>query len=150
MTILSVDGDQIALKRPKAFGCDHPLVWIEGETGKVGMSILNNVIASLIAKQVHLEILRKSLEWDRHHLHDTKMYNVYNLLLDRVIKQISDDLYRIKNQLQKQNATIVSEKQEPEERIITYRHQGYVFESRYSNQLIKVKCEQLFQSYLKL
>lgn len=114
------------------------------------MSILNEEVEDLIKKKVHLDILRTALEWDRYHLYQTKMQRVYDRLLDHVMEGITEELRNIKERLKLYQAKIIQEEQRKKDRLVIYRHQGYIFEKQYFNPLIKIECEKLLEKYLNL
>ncbi|SHF38538.1 hypothetical protein SAMN05444392_11924 [Seinonella peptonophila] len=114
------------------------------------MSIFDNDVSRLIQKTVYLQILRSTLEWDRLRMRETKMYKVYNSLIDHVINEISHDLYELKKQLMINKAKIVFEDQLDKARHVEYQHRGYVFKVEYLNHHIKLACENLLQDYLGL
>lgn len=114
------------------------------------MSIINEEIEELIKQKVHLEILRKAVEFDRAALKQTKMKRIYNRLFDHIMDQIAEALQEIKKELHRAQAQILEEEQRSKDRRIVYRYQGYIFEKEYFNPLIKIECENLLATLLKL
>jgi len=114
------------------------------------MSIVNEEIEELVKKKVHLEILRKALEWDRAAFQQTKFQRVYHRLFDHVIEQIGETLHEIKKELHHKQAKIIEEEQRPQDRRVVFRYKGYIFEKEYFNPLIKIECEKLLKSFFKL
>lgn len=114
------------------------------------MSILNEEVEDLIHQKVHLEVLRKVLEWDRYQLQHTKMKRIYYQLFDHVLEKIVEDLQSIKEQLRAHQARIIREEQREKDRFVVYQHQGYLFEKQYFNPIIKMECERLLKTYFNL
>lgn len=114
------------------------------------MSIINEEIEALIKQKVHLEILRKALEWDRTVLQQTKMKRVYYRLFDHIHEQITESLRDIKKELHHAQAKILQEEQRLNDRRVVYQYQGYIFEKEYLNPLIKIECENLLANFFNL
>lgn len=114
------------------------------------MSIQNEEVENLVHQKVHLEILRKTLQWDRYHLQRTKMRRIYMQLIDHLMEKISEELRKVKEKLNVYEARIIQEEQREKDRFVIYRHQGYLFEKQYFNPIIKMECEKLLKRFLKI
>ncbi|MDQ0340309.1 hypothetical protein J2S00_003118 [Caldalkalibacillus uzonensis] len=108
------------------------------------------LFTELLKQYTVLQILLKVIPLEVKELHHSrlKLSRLYCRILERIHQQVEKDIHQLRRQITQLGGCIISEQQERTFRLVTTKFRGYLYQHRYTNDVLRGECEKLLFCYL--